>query len=166
MEKVVKDYEILFYDNDKLVMSMGYQFDEFVWAFYDKIMVTKEDELYEPLCYIMSQNYQFVNDDLECSKTDDKLVWYSDCYYNPDDQFSIMNVSYLTIERHEDCFNLYCTKPLDKILGKLDSNYVIVFSPAGNGKYARNIDKSTNLQDDIIINVYQSLLHKKLIRKK
>ena len=159
-----------FYDKNKIIMSMGFHYDEFVWTFYerDAINVQKDSYLYEPLEYIMNQDYVFYDNDLRCFKDENKLVWFSDCYYDPDDEYSVKNVNYMTIERKDDSFEISCVKPLEEEFGGLDYPYVIIFSPAGNGKYAKNIKTGTNLQDDIVNHIYFRLLEKnrKLIRKK
>ena len=159
-----------FYDQDKKIMSMGFHFDEFVWTFYgsEPINVQKDSYLYEPLEYIMNQDYVFYDNDLGCYKDENKLVWYSDCYYNPDDKYSVMDVNRMTIERKDDSFSISCVKPLDEVFSRLNCTYVIAFSPSGNGKLVKNKLTNTNLQDDIVNHIYFGLLekNKRLIRQK
>jgi hypothetical protein len=115
-------------------------------------------DLYEPIKSIMAAQYEFGNDFLKSSKDDNKLVWYSDCYYDPDNEWSSKTVSYLEIVNNGNTFTLKCTKPLDGIIPRNKTDHYIVFSPLGNGKHALNVNTGTNLQDDFVTNVYQKLL--------
>lgn len=162
MQKIIKDSNIYFYDNNNIIMSMGFQFDEFIWTFYNNkvISITRDSEMFDLLKYIMKNDYIFENSDLKCTKDAKELIWYSDCYYNPDDEFSKKSVSYLTIKYENDEFNIWCTKPLDMIVDRKQKLHVIAFSSAGNGRYSKNTETESTLQDDIIINVYNKLLEK------
>lgn len=170
MDKIINENKVSFNINGQERMSMYFLSDEFIWAFNDseKISITKDMELYSLLEYIMNQSYTFSNDqELKDYKDNNKLIWYSDCYYNPDNDMSKKSVSYLTIERINDNFNIYCTKPLDEVYDRPEKHHIIVFSPAGNGKYSKNDDTGSSLQDDIVQNVYYKLLKKeKILNKK
>ena len=39
INKVIEDSKIYFYLDNKMIMSMGFQFDEFVWIFYDSNII-------------------------------------------------------------------------------------------------------------------------------
>ncbi len=162
MQKIIKDSNIYFYDDNNIIMSMGFQFDEFIWTFYNSevISITRDSEMFDLLKYIMNSDYIFENSDLKCTKTANELIWYSDCYYNPADEFSKKSISYLTIKYENDIFNIWCTKPLDTIIDRKQKLHVIAFSPAGNGRYSKNIKTEATLQDDIIIDIYNKLLEK------
>lgn len=165
MKKIIDKSKISFYQNDQIIMTMDFISDEFVWMFNnsDIVTITKDMELYNLLDYLLKQDYTFADEELANYKDDNKLIWYSDCYYDLDDEYSKKSVSYLNIEKVNDEIHIWCKKPLDEIMGRKRKNYVIVFSPAGNGRYALNSNGST-LQDDFIINVYQALLSKNKIK--
>ena len=169
MQKIINGTRIDFYDNcNQLIMSIDYPTDECIWFFKnsDVVIIREDDVLFEPLQYIMSQEYKFDNTEpLKSYKTANKLVWYSDCSYNPDDQWSRNWVSYMTIEYLDGVFKLYATKSLDKIIDRNDKSHIVAFSPLGNGKYAKNIETGLTLQDDLVINIYQKLLQKEKIKE-
>ena len=169
MEKTRDKSKILFSVDEEVKMTMDFASDEFVWFFNsnDLITITKDTNLYYYLEYIMDQDYTFSNDGpLKDYKDKNKLVWYSDCSYRPEDIWSISSISYLTIERKKDSFEIFPTKPLDNIVNRQNKDHCIAFSPAGNGKYALNNDTGTTLQDDIVIHVYQRMMEKPKQKKK
>ena len=153
---------------NEMIMYMDYLTDECIWYFNnsDVITITKDMDLFKLLKNIMSQQYKFSNDEvLNSYKKNNKLVWYSDCYYNPDNEWSRNSVSYLTIEFVDGIFKLKCTKPLDDIIDRGTKSHVIGFSPLGNGKYTKNIASGLTLQDDFVIMVYQELLKKEKVKE-
>ena len=169
MEKIINDTMICFYDNDELTMYIDYSMDECVWCFNtDKIIkITKDMELYWLLDSFMNEDYIFGDDEiLKCYKDKNKLVWYSDCYYDPDNEMSISMVSKLNVERKDGYFNIWCTKELDKIINRNTKTYVVSFSPSFNGRYTRNINSGLTLQDDFVILIYLKLLSKNKVLKK
>lgn len=168
MYKVVSGTKISFFDdNDGEMMYIDYSTDECIWFFRDseQIIITENEELFKLLKRIISQQYKF-NDNslLKSYKDNNKLVWYSDCYYNPDDEWSRNSVSYLTIEYTNGVFKIKCTKPLDEMIDRKDKSHVIGFSPLGNGKYTKNIKTGLTFQDEFVINVYQKLLQKEKVK--
>ena len=169
MHKVVNETKVSFFDNgDNEIMFIDYPADECIWYFNNSevITITEDMELFELLKALMSQQYEFdKNEILHSYKNNNKLVWYSDCYYNPDDEWSINSVSYLTIEFIDGIYKLKCTKPLDEIIDRKNKSHVIGFSPAGNGKHTRNIKTGLTLQDDFVINVYHELMRKEKVRE-
>ena len=166
MRKVVNGTKVSFFDDNNSeneIMYIDHSMDECVWYFSssNEIIVEENDELYNPLCNIMSQQYEFLdNSILKCYKLDNTLVWYSDCYFNPDDKWSVNSVSYLTISLVDNAIKMQCIKPLDEIIDRPNKMHFIAFSPLGNGRYAKNVISGSSLQDDIVINVYQKLLNK------
>ena len=44
--------------------------------------------------------------------------------------------------------------------------YGICFSPAGNGKYSKNLATGLTLQDDFVSHIYQPLLNKNKVLKR
>ena len=168
MHKAVNGSKISFFDNsDNEIMYIDYSTDECIWYFNSSevITITKDMDLFELLRTLMLQQYEFDNTEvLHNHKDNNNLVWYSDCYYNPDDEWSIKNVSYLTIEYVDGVFKLKCTKPLDEIINRKSKSHIIGFSPLGNGRYAKNIKTGLTLQDDFVQNVYQKLLKKEKVK--
>lgn len=169
MHKVVNETKISFYDDsNNEIMYIDYPTDECIWYFYNSevITITKDMDLFELLRNIISQQYDFNNNEvLKSYKKNNKLVWYSDCYYNPDDEWSRNSVSYLTIEYVNGVYKMKCTKSLDQIIDRKNKSHVIVFSPLGNGRYAKNIETGMTLQDDVVQQVYQKLLKNEKVRK-
>lgn len=168
MKKVINDKTIYFYDNDNNeIMHIDYSTDECVWVFHSNniIKITKDMELYNLLYNFMNNCYEFGNDILLSYKDNNKLIWYSDCYYNPDDEWSLASVSCLNIEKKDEVFNIWCTKKIDEIIDRPHKFYAIGFSPAGNGKYSKNIISGSTLQNDFVNYIYQPLLNKNKILK-
>ena len=170
MKKVICDKTICFFDDEnKEIMYFDYSTDECIIGINtsEKITISKDMELYSLLEDFMNQNYVFPKEELQNEKSDKKLTWYSDCYYNPDDKLSISSVSCLNIEKKEDCFEIWCTKKIDEILQIKTKRYVVAFSPCGNGNYSRNKETGLTLQDDFIKYIYHPLLNKnKVLRIK
>jgi len=169
MKKIIDGKTIRFYDsNDNEIMYMNHSTDECIWYFQtDSIISIEEDtELYSLLESFMNESYEFSDDILKSSKDKNRLVWYSDCYYNPDDEWSIASVSVLNIKREDSCFKIWCSKRLDELIDRKNKTYGICFSPAGNGKYSRNISTGLTLQDDFVTHIYQLLLKKNKVLKK
>lgn len=169
MKKVINDKAIYFYDDDNHeIMYIDYSTDECIWYFHSNniITVTKDMELYTLLDSFMNHCYEFDDDVLPNYKDNDKLIWYSDCYYNPDDKWSLASVSCLNIEKKDYSFNIWCTKKIDEIIDRPHKTYVIGFSPAGNGRYSKNINTGSTLQNDFVTHIYQPLLNKNKVLKK
>lgn len=163
MEKTRDKSKIIFSIDEEVKMTMDFVNDEFIWFFNsnDVITITKDMSLYYYLEYIMDQNYTFISRaPLRDYKDKNKLIWYSDCSYRPEDIWSISSVSYLTIERKKDRFELYPTKQLDKMVDRREKTHLIEFSTSNNRKYALNDNTGTTLQDDIITNVYKRMLER------
>ena len=169
MEKVICGNRIEFFDNKEEIMYIDYSTDECVWHFSNsnQIIISEDMELFEPLKKIMLQNYIFIdNEVLKSYKNDNKLVWYSDCYYNPDDKWSVNSISYLNIIYEDNMIKLNCIKPLDEMMTRKSKSHFIIFSPNGNGKNAINVESRMTLQDDFVINVYQELLKNDKVKNK
>lgn len=167
MKKVIDGYKISFLDDaGNELMYFDYPTDECIWFFNssDEIIVGEEDELYNFLEFLMNQRYTFDEGLLRCHKSDNELLWYSDCYYDPDNKWSVDNVSYLTIVKEDKTFKLKCTKPLYDIVKRNKETHCICFSPMGNGRLTRNIETGMTLQDDFVIHIYRELLKKDKIK--
>lgn len=169
MHEVINGSKISFYDNDdNEIMYIDYPTDECIWYFKNsnEISINDDSELFELIKNIMLQQYEFNDyETLKSYKSNSKLVWYSDCYYDPNNDWSRNSVSFLTVEFINNTFKLKCTKPLDNMIDRKNKSHIIVFSPLGNGKYAKNIDTGLTLQDDFVLKVYQKLLKKEKIKK-
>lgn len=164
MRKEIKNKNIIFYDDtDKELMRMGYVGADFVWSFStnDTIRIGETNDLYKGLEYIMKQDYDFNSEELKCFKDDKKLIWYSDCAYNPNKPDELKSISYLTVEKDEESFKISCTKPIDRIIKRTNSFHAIGFGPLGNGRYARNSDNGKNFQDEIVDHLYLNLINPK-----
>lgn len=169
MRKVIKEKTVYFYDdNNEEIMYIDHSTDECIWFFNSeqKVSINEDSELYELLSDFMSGSYQFQNDELKNHKDDTTLTWYSDCYYNPDDEFSLASVSCLHIKMEEGTISIWPTKKLDEMIERKHKSYGICFSPAGNGKYSKNISTGSFLQDDFVTKVYQRLLERNKVYKK
>lgn len=169
MKKIVSHKTIHFYDDENNeIMYIDHSTDECIWYFHSDniINVTADMELYNLLYIFMNNYYDFGDEILQNYKDSNKLIWHSDCYYNPDDKWSIASVSCLNIERNDNCFKIWCTKKLDEMIDRPYKTYAICFSPAGNGKYSKNLATGLTLQDDFVIHIYQPLLNKNKVLKR
>lgn len=168
MRKNIIDKTIYFYDDqDNEIMNIDFSFDDCTWYFKSNsiITITEDTELYSLLDNFMKNDYVFFDEVFLNYKDNQKLIWYSDCYCNLDDEFSIANVSCLNIEKKDSCFNIWCTKKLDEIIDRNHKYYGIGFSPLGNGRYSKNVNTGFTLQDDFIMQIYQPLLNKNKVLK-
>ena len=52
------------------------------------------------------------------------------------------------------------------MIDRQHKSHIICFSPAGNGKYNKNLNTGSTLQDDFVTHIYQPLLDKKKVLKK
>ncbi len=169
MQVVIDDRNYVnFYDEKgNLVMYMGFVPSFFTWVFKtsDVIKITDDMDLYYYLENFFNQNYIFNNEDLlESVKTSNMMKWYSDTYYDPNNKWSYMAVSYLNIEHDSNYFTLKCVKPLDKLTNHVSKFHCISFAPSGNGVFTRNKVTNSTLQDDFINMVYRELLNKSKLK--
>ena len=68
MRKEIIDSKISFYNEEnEEIMYMDFSADEFIWFFLksEQISITKDDELFEYIDYIMSSKYIFGIDHLQ-----------------------------------------------------------------------------------------------------
>ena len=160
MQKVIKDKTVYFYEEANLIMYIDYSTDELIWYFNtnEVIKITNDMELYSLINNFMNQDYIFNDELLKSYKDKDKLIWYSDCYYNPDDEWSVDSVSSLNIERKDNYFNVWCNKKLYERINKKEKTHCIGFSPLMNGVFSRNINTALTLQDDFSTLIYQPLI--------
>lgn len=163
MEKIIDKSKISFYENECELFNFNFIGDEFVLVMNTNkiIEIDENEELYELLNRLFAQNYDFGENFLNDRKSNNELVWHSDCYYNPNDDLSLNSISCLYITFDSKKYNIWCERPIDKILGKTKSNYCICFSTMGNGRYSRNIETGLSLQDDFVLYVYYKLKNSK-----
>ena len=169
MKKVILDKAIYFYDESGIeIMHLDFSTDECIWFFESNniLKVTPDTELHSVLDCFMQQEYRFATSMLQNAKDQNSLVWYSDCYYDPDDEWSVDSVSCLHIEKKDDNYNLWCTKALDEKFERRHKDYCICFSPCGNGNYSQNLATGSTLQTDFVTMVYQPLLQKEKQKSK
>ena len=155
----LRNGEVEFYENGVQIMGMGGMGADLVWTFYtsDVITITPDMEVYDSLKTLMDQEYEFNDDDdLPYSKTADKLVWYSDLGYRAEED----EISYLTIERKAESFELICRKQLFEELGIKNRMQTIAFRPAGNGYWTKNNRTGLTLQTDFGIIILNPLYEK------
>ena len=161
MKKEIKNKRVCFYDdNDNEIMHIDFKTDDCIWFFESdkKLTITKDMELHSLLSDFMAQEYSFQDSLLRSSKNDSSLIWYSDCYYNPEDEWSVDSVSCLHIEKVGENFDIWCTKELDKKFTRPNKTYGVCFSPCGNGIYTRNNKTGMTLQTEFVTMIYQPLM--------
>ena len=147
--------KLYFYkDGLDLIMEMGFVVDEFYFTIYTdkKIVLTKDNvdpKFYSILDNFMKNNYKFGN--TKSSKTSTHFKWYSDCYWDIDNDPNLLLVPHLEIESKEESIEIQAYN--NRYLNMVDS--CICFSTSGNGQYAVNEETGTTLQDDFVINIYQ-----------
>jgi len=164
MKKVIRGNTIYFYDdNDSEIMYIGNAGADYVWFFNssDVIKITQDMELYSLLEEFMKQEYVFSDTVLKKYKDKERLIWYSDCYYDPDDEWSVDSVSCLNIQQEGNSYNIWCSRALDKKINNTSNSYCIGFSPAGNGQHSKNLNTGFTLQDDFITYIYNQFLKTK-----
>lgn len=149
-------------DATDLIMEMKFVADEFCFVVHTdkKIVLTKDNidkNFYSLLENFMKNKYQF--GDTKSFKNDNHLKWYSDCYWDIENDPNLSRVSYLEIISNSDAIEIEAHN--NSRYMKTNSS-CICFSPAGNGQYAVNEETGTYLQNDLVINVYQKY---KLINK-
>ena len=163
MNKIIENKTVYFYNDENLIMYFDYSRDDCIWYFNTNeiIKITEDMELYSLINNFMNMDYIFDDQLLKNYKDKNKLIWYSDCYYNPDDQWSVDSVSCLNIQRIDNYFNVWCTKKLDERINRKAKTYCIAFAPLMNGVYSRNINTGLTLQDDFVTHIYQPLFKNK-----
>lgn len=163
MKEVIEGKKILFYDeNGNEKMCIDYPCDECTWYFSSNevLTITPDMHLYHALLKLMQNDYHFEeNTKLKDYKDDTYLRWFSDCSYNPDDDWSCAEVSYLNISFEDEVFKVWCVKPLDKLVNRPRKFHLIAFSPLGNGKFSMNEKTGQTFQTEFVTDVYYELLN-------
>lgn len=150
-------------EEDKTILEMGYEADEFAFIFPDDVVVPITEELdktlYKSLNRVLDNSYEFYNN---CGTQDkDIIVWLSDTAYDSDDEKARKRVNHLYIRREGNTIYLLAENPEAKEKGWPRRYKLIEFSPAGNGAFARNKETGSFFQDDII-QIYQQTLNQKV----
>ena len=173
LKRDLENKKIYIIDNDELLLQTGRIGAEFIISLYTKtpITITKElDEfLYLNLKGLLENNYFFNNAPLSYQK-ENKIVWFSDCYCNIEDEEEISRISRLIIEEVDNQIELSYENSFYENYN-IDRDGVIAFSPAGNGFYSRNEKTGLTFQDDTVWAFYQTLVKeyvkpKKKVRKR
>lgn len=172
IKRDIKNKKLYIIDNGKVLLQTGKLGAEFIIHFYtkNKVVITKElDEcLYLNLKELLENNYFFRHSNLSYQK-DNKIVWFSDCYCNIEDEEEKSRISRLIIENIDDQIHLSYENPFYEKYN-INRDGVIAFSPAGNGFYSRNEKTGLTFQDDIVWAFYKTLINdyvkpKKKIKK-
>lgn len=163
--KIVRDVEkkeIRLVDNEDILFSMSFFFDEFVWCFYtdSDILITREldSDFYDNLNSLMNGKYIFNNNGLS-SLDNNKLIWFSDQTCDFEDIDSTDRISRLVIERDSDSFRLFMFNPFYEN-NEIKRSKMVSFSSMGNGYFTRNILTNSTFQDDIVLNLFWKSLYK------
>ena len=173
IKRDVQNRKICIVDNEEILLQTGKLGADFIIHFYtkNKVIITKElDEyLYLNLKDLLENNYFFRHSDLSYQK-DNKIVWFSDCYCNIEDEEERSTISRLIIEYIDDKIQMSYENPFYEKYN-INRDGVIAFSPAGNGFYSRNEKTGLTFQDDIVWAFYQTLVKeyvktKKRVRKR
>ncbi len=141
--------------------------DEFVMTFYVPHVIIKKEEsetFYSTFSMLFDQTYQFSNPDLNYQEKN-KIVWYSDVYGDLENPRELEMISYLTMEKDENQISFDIRKSFFEEMNIPMRDGVIAFSPAGNGRYARNVVTEKNFQDEVIGCFWNCLENRKVKEK-
>lgn len=160
IKRDVQNRKLYIIDNNEILLKTGRLGAEFIIHFYtkNKVIITKElDEyLYLNLKDLLENNYFFRHSDLSYQK-DNKIVWFSDCYCDIEDEEERSRISRLIIEYTDNQIELSYENPFYEKYN-INRDGVIAFSLAGNGFYSRNEKTGLTFQDDVVLTFYQTLM--------
>lgn len=160
VKRDIQNKKIYLIDNDEILLETGKLGEEFIIHFHtkNKVIITKElDEcLYLNLKGLLENNYFFRHSELSY-QIDNKIVWFSDCYCDIEDEEERSRVSRLIIENIDNQIQISYTNPFYEKYN-IDRDAIIAFSPAGNGFYSRNEKTGLSFQDDIVWAFYKTLI--------
>lgn len=160
IKRDIQNKKIYIIDDEKVLLQTDKLGADFILLFYtkNKIIITKEiDEyLYLNLKELLENNYFFYNDPLSY-QIDNKIVWFSDCYCDIEDEEERSRVSRLIIENIDDQIELSYENPFYEKYS-INRDGVIAFSPAGNGFHSRNKKTGLTFQDDVVWAFYKTLV--------
>lgn len=162
----LEQYKLELVDDKNIkLLQMKFIADEFVIYVCNLVTITKDiDEVfYDNLEILMNNNYSFSNP--YSKKTEDKIIWFSDEACDIEDKNEADKINRLIIRKENDCFHISCNNPFFE-RNRITKEYgVIVFSPAGNGQYSKNLETGTTFQDDMIT-LYRNTLNKNKVLQK
>ncbi len=167
--KLTRDLQnnrIIIWNNDKKVLEIGFEADEFVYIFYtnDQIVITKElDEIYfKELNKILDNDYFFPHE--YSIKQNNLIVWFSDGYCQLDDENERNLVNRMVMRRKDNKIYLSVFNPFCEQNGLVKNFNLVAFSPSGNGFLTKNLITNTTFQDDMV-SAYQKTLFSRRITK-
>jgi len=160
VKRDIQNKRIYIIDNEQVLLHTGKLGADFIIHFHtkNKVIITKElDEcLYFNLKELLENNYFFRHSDLSY-QTDNKIVWFSDCYCDIEDEEERSRISRLIIEKINNQIELSYENPFYEKYN-INRDGVVAFSPAGNGLYSRNEKTGLTFQDDIVWAFYKILV--------
>ena len=168
LKRDIQNRKLYIIDNEEVLLQTGKLGADFVIHFYtkNKVIITKEidEHLYLNLKELLENNYYFRHNDLSY-QIDNKIVWFSDCYCNIEDEEERESVSRLIIERIDNQIELSYENPFYEKYN-INRDGVIAFSPAGNGFYSRNEKTGLTFQDDVVWAFYKTIVKESVKQKK
>lgn len=164
------NYKIIINNNNNKIIEMYFIADEFCFIVNtnDIIYIDEsfDEEFYNGLKKIMDSDYEFGFPSELTSKINNKLVWYCDIYGDVEDKSITDRNSRLHIELVDKVFKIWAENPMYKKLNLDNKSHLITFSPGGNGQKAVNKQTYSNLQDELVINLFVNILNSKEKTKK
>lgn len=162
--KVIRDLEqkriFISSDDDQILMEFGFISDEFmIHLFASQVSISSIDDsnFYDCFSQLFQFDYQFQNP--YSKKENQKIEWFSDGYCDFEDSYSVDSMNRLSILEKDNSIIFSCRKPIFEQLGVERSDFVVSFSPAGNGSFSRNLQTGTFFQDDVIHTFWDILKH-------
>lgn len=153
-------------DEKNVLLEFGFLADEFVCIFYtsNPIVISESIDslLYKCLQDIMNSEYDFSNK--LSKKKYNEIIWFSDQYCDLDDVNETDKINRLIIRKENNNFVFSFNNPYFERNKIRRSNAIIVFSPAGNGSFNRNLATGSSFQDDLI-KVFQTIMNMKKANK-
>lgn len=156
----LKENNIYLIDNNKKIFETNHIGAEFVICIYtnEEIVITRnfDEHLYINLVQLMNNEYIFDNKGLS-SKIDNEIKWFSDQYCNIDKEEETDMINRFVLKKIDDKIQITCENPYFKRNNIKKSQYVIAFSPNGNGFYSKNVNSGMSFQDDVILSFNNTL---------
>lgn len=141
-------------DNNVKILEAGYVGADFVILLYtqDSIVIDEEVDksFYMNFIQIMNNKYLFGNNGLSYQR-DNEIRWFSDQYCDIDNPVETDKIDRVIAKITADKILIHCDNPFCKKNSIEKKQYVISFSPNGNGFYSRNVDSGLSFQDDVVI---------------
>ena len=168
--EIIRDNEskkIYIIDNEQVILQTGKLWADFIIHLHtkNKIIIIKDfDEcLYFNLKSLLENSCFFRYSDLSY-QTDNKIVWFSVCYCDIEDEEERSTISRLIIENVDNKIQISFVNPFYEKYN-IDRDGVIAFSPAGNGFYSRNKKTGLTFQDDVV-SIFYKILVKDYVKTK